>query len=255
PLAKAPQVAVETPIPIQPTPQITEDVPVLKSNEDANVLEDEVVLDTPKPDAIEITAPTKSQNNQLLLFYIGQLHGTYLLAQNEEGLFIVDQHAAMERVQYEKIYRKLSAVSRDCVELLVPVMVPLTLNEIIKLKPSFKSLLDWGFEVEEFGQNALVIRSVPTWAQNEDIQQIVETIMQQLLYDNGFQVGKLRESVAITMSCKGSIKANQYINEVEIKQLLQDLCLCEQPYTCPHGRPIIVKLTKYEIEKLFKRVM
>ncbi len=84
---------------------------------------------------------------------------------------------------------------------------------------------------------------------------IVETILQQVILDNKVDIGKLRESVAIMMSCKGSIKANQYINEYEIKELLQSHGYCEQPYTCPHGRPIIVKITKYEIEKLFKRVM
>ncbi|MGL4372469.1 MAG: DNA mismatch repair endonuclease MutL, partial [Turicibacter sp.] len=208
-----------------------------------------------KPDDLQIIAPTKTAEAKLLLYYIGQMHGTYLLAQNEEGLFIVDQHAAMERVQYEKIYRRLSDVSSDHIELIVPIVLQYTQNEILLLKSALKPLMEWGFEIEEFGQNSLVVRSVPIWSQNQNIQQIVETIMQQILYDNKFNIAKLRESVAISMSCKGSIKANQYINEHEIKQLLVDLCLCEQPYTCPHGRPIIVKLTKYEIEKLFKRVM
>ncbi|WP_343287857.1 DNA mismatch repair endonuclease MutL [Turicibacter bilis] len=204
---------------------------------------------------LKVVAPTKTEEATLELYYIGQLHGTYLLAQNEEGLFIVDQHAAMERVQYEKNYQLLRDVSGDCVELLIPIVLKYAANELLLLKEALPSLMKFGFEIEEFGGQSLVVRSIPVWAQKLDAKSIVETILHQVILDNQVDIGKLRESVAIMMSCKGSIKANQYINEYEIKELLQSLCYCEQPYTCPHGRPIIVKMTKYEIEKLFKRVM
>lgn len=204
---------------------------------------------------LKVVAPTKTEEATLELYYIGQLHGTYLLAQNEEGLFIVDQHAAMERVQYEKNYQLLRDVSGDCVELLIPIVLKYAANELLLLKEALPSLMKFGFEIEEFGGQSLVVRSIPVWAQKLDAKSIVETILHQVILDNQVDIGKLRESVAIMMSCKGSIKANQYINDYEIKGLLQSLCYCEQPYTCPHGRPIIVKMTKYEIEKLFKRVM
>ena len=203
----------------------------------------------------KVVVPTRKAIKTLELHYIGQLHGTYLLAQNDEGLFIVDQHAAMERVQYEKNYRLLRDVNGDCIELIIPIVLKYTVNELLLLKEMLPSLAQYGFEIEEFGGQSLVVRSIPIWCQNLEAKEVVETILQQIIYDNKVDIGKLRESVAIMMSCKGSIKANQYINEYEIKQLLVNLCECEQPYTCPHGRPIIVKLTKYEIEKLFKRVM
>lgn len=206
-------------------------------------------------DELKVVAPTKTEEAALELYYIGQLHGTYLLAQNEEGLFIIDQHAAMERVQYEKNYQLLRDVSGDCVELLIPIVLKYAANELLLLKESLPSLMKFGFEIEEFGGQSLVVRTIPVWAQKLDAKSIVETILHQIILDNQVDIGKLRESVAIMMSCKGSIKANQYINDYEIKELLQSLCYCEQPYTCPHGRPIIVKMTKYEIEKLFKRVM
>lgn len=206
-------------------------------------------------DELKVVAPTKTEEAALELYYIGQLHGTYLLAQNEEGLFIIDQHAAMERVQYEKNYQLLRDVSGDCVELLIPIVLKYAANELLLLKESLPSLMKFGFEIEEFGGQSLVVRTIPVWAQKLDAKSIVETILHQIILDNQVDIGKLRESVAIMMSCKGSIKANQYINNYEIKELLQSLCYCEQPYTCPHGRPIIVKMTKYEIEKLFKRVM
>ncbi|MDB8459536.1 DNA mismatch repair endonuclease MutL [Turicibacter sanguinis] len=218
------------------------------------VAEPMVSLEQPAQD-FKVVVPTRQAIPQLELHYIGQLHGTYLLAQNEEGLFIVDQHAAMERVQYEKNYALLKDVKGDCIELIIPMVLKYSANELLLLKESLPSLMKFGFEIEEFGGQSLVVRTIPVWVQNLDAKLIVETILQQIIYDNKVDIGKLRESVAIMMSCKGSIKANQYINEHEIKQMLVDLCLCDQPYTCPHGRPIIVKLTKYEIEKLFKRVM
>ena len=209
----------------------------------------------PNQEEFKVVAPTKTEEANLELYYIGQLHGTYLLAQNEEGLFIVDQHAAMERVQYEKNYQLLRDVSGDSVELLIPIVLKYSTNELLLLKETLPSLVKFGFEIEEFGGQSLVVRSIPIWAQKLDVKSIVETILHQTILDNKVDIGKLRESVAIMMSCKGSIKANQYINDFEIKELLQSLCYCEQPYTCPHGRPIIVNITKYEIEKLFKRVM
>lgn len=206
-------------------------------------------------EALQVSVPTKTRDRKLELYYIGQLHGTYLLAQNEEGLFIVDQHAAMERVQYEKNYQLLQDVNGDCIELLIPIVLKYSADELLLLKDHLSSLLKFGFEIEEFGGQSLVVRTVPVWAQQLDVKLIAETILHQVMLDCRVDIGKLRESVAVMMSCKGSIKANQYINEHEIKELLQSLCYCEQPYTCPHGRPIIVKMTKYEIEKMFKRVM
>ena len=206
-------------------------------------------------EALQVSVPTKTRDRKLELYYIGQLHGTYLLAQNEEGLFIVDQHAAMERVQYEKNYQLLQDVNGDCIELLIPIVLKYSADELLLLKDHLSSLLKFGFEIEEFGGQSLVVRTVPVWAQQLDVKLIAETILHQVMLDGRVDIGKLRESVAVMMSCKGSIKANQYINEHEIKELLQSLCYCEQPYTCPHGRPIIVKMTKYEIEKMFKRVM
>ena len=260
---------VETPSKvIQPEPMVMKQKLVIQESTvvtdvEANSVHEESVetiaqsvpLAQSSQEKLKVVAPTKLEEAKLELYYIGQLHGTYLLAQNEEGLFIVDQHAAMERVQYEKNYQLLRDVSGDCVELLIPIVLKYAANELLLLKEALPSLMKFGFEIEEFGGQSLVVRSIPVWAQKLDAKSIVETILHQVILDNQVDIGKLRESVAIMMSCKGSIKANQYINEYEIKELLQSLCYCEQPYTCPHGRPIIVKMTKYEIEKLFKRVM
>jgi len=202
---------------------------------------------------LPVSVPTPDKKG-LELYYIGQLHGTYLLAQNEEGLFIVDQHAAMERVEYEKNYELLGSAAPHRVEPLFPLVFNYPATEILVLEPFFEELFGLGFEFETFGAQALVVRALPVWAQ-KDGKEIVETLILQVLKTKKADLAKLREAVAITMSCKGSIKANQYINQHEIEELLRSLCQCQQPYTCPHGRPIIVNLSKYEIEKMFKRVM
>ena len=209
------------------------------------------VVPKEEKEAVLIEVPNATQAN-LELYYIGQLHGTYLLAQNDEGLFLIDQHAAMERVEYERNYPLLGSASTDSMELLVPITLSYPVADLVKIKDELPRLAELGFDIEEFGSTDLIIRSTPVWA-NRDAQAVVETVLQVLISGRNVDIGKLREAVAIMMSCKKSIKANQYINEAEVKGLLADLCRCEQPYTCPHGRPIIVKMTKYEIERLFKR--
>ena len=200
---------------------------------------------------VMIAVPDQGKPN-LELYYIGQLHGTYLLAQNEEGLFLIDQHAAMERVEYEKNYPLLGSVSANHMELLVPITLSYPIGDLVRVKAHLPRLTEFGFEIHEFGASDLIVRTTPVWAA-QDAKRVVETVIQTLIGGREVSIAKLREAVAIMMSCKKSIKANQYINDAEVRALLVDLCSCEQPYTCPHGRPIIVKLTKYEIERLFKR--
>ena len=216
-----------------------------------NGTESEARVESEEKEEIVIAVPEAGKPS-LELYYIGQLHGTYLLAQNPEGLFLIDQHAAMERVEYEKNYPLLGTTNADRMELLVPITLSYPVGDLVRVKEHLPQLLEFGFEVEEFGTSDLIVRATPVWAA-QDALPIVETIIQTLLGGREVSIAKLREAVAIMMSCKKSIKANQYINEAEVRGLLEHLCSCMQPYTCPHGRPIIVKLTKYEIERLFKR--
>jgi len=224
--------------------------PVKNASPQASV-EPQVVFEVKEKEEVVIGVPDSKQPS-LELYYIGQLHGTYLLAQNEEGLFLIDQHAAMERVEYEKNYPLLGSVGADNMELLVPITLSYPVGDLVRVKEHLPQLASFGFEVEEFGASDLIIRRAPVWAA-QDAKQVVETVIHTLLGGREVEIAKLREAVSIMMSCKKSIKANQYINDAEVHGLLVDLCKCEQPYTCPHGRPIIVKMTKYEIERLFKR--
>jgi len=225
----------------------TYEVPVMEANIPVEEVKPPEPVEQPK-----ITVPTAQATSNLELYYIGQFQGTYLLAQNSEGLFLIDQHAAQERVEYEKNLPLLGSVDASSMELLVPITLSYPVSDLVRLKEHLPRLGEYGFEVEEFGENDLIIRKSPVWAKN-DAKSVIETIITVLLSERDVNLAKLREEVAIMMSCKKSIKANQYINENEVKALLEDLCRCDQPYTCPHGRPVIIKMSNYEIERLFKR--
>ncbi|MDG5470371.1 DNA mismatch repair endonuclease MutL [Jeotgalibacillus sp. ET6] len=186
---------------------------------------------------------------------IGQMHGTYILAQNEEGLFIIDQHAAQERIKYEYFKKKVGIVQSELQDLLVPLVLEFSTDERIKIQEYKQDLEAVGVFLEEFGGNGFIVRGYPTWFPTGDEKNIIEEMIDELLQMKKVDVGKLREEAAILMSCKGSIKANHYLRREDMQQLLTDLRKTEDPFTCPHGRPIIIHYSTYEMEKMFKRVM
>jgi len=190
------------------------------------------------------------------LYWIGQLHGTYIVAQNEEGLYLIDQHAAHERIHYEYYLEKFGRPQQVSQPLLVPITLEFTAAEASLLRGRLPLLLDAGLELEPFGANTFLVRAYPEWLPRGDEQSVVEEMTDWLLQEKGaVDISKLREKSAIMCACKASIKANDRISREEGETLLARLSACRQPYTCPHGRPIIVHMTTYQLEKMFKRVM
>ncbi|MBM6613394.1 DNA mismatch repair endonuclease MutL [Desemzia sp. RIT804] len=188
------------------------------------------------------------------LEYIGQMHGTYLFAQNEKGLYILDQHAAQERIKYEYFRKKIGEVSSDLQELLVPIMLDYPNSDAIKIQENQEALEKIGIHLEPFGQNSFLLRRHPVWFTAGEEEKIVRELID-LLLDNGtISIAKFREATAIMMSCKQSIKANHYLNAHEARQLLLDLAETENPYNCPHGRPVLIKFSNKDMEKMFKRI-
>ncbi|CRF29003.1 DNA mismatch repair protein mutL [Mycobacterium tuberculosis] len=186
---------------------------------------------------------------------IGQLHGTYIVAQNEEGLFLIDQHAAHERINYERYFDMFGRPEEASQELLVPITLEFTAMEATKLADKLPQLEQAGVYLEPFGGTSFLVRAYPHWLPKGDEQAIVEEMIEWLLSEKKqVDIGKLREKAAIMCSCKASIKANQSIGTLEIETLLDRLAACRNPYTCPHGRPIVVSFSTYELEKMFKRV-
>ena len=188
------------------------------------------------------------------LEYIGQLHGTYLLTQNEEGLYFIDQHAAQERIKYE-YYKALLAEDADAMqELLVPIVLEYPSDEVIIISENLEVLVDAGVSLESFGQNSFIVREHPTWILPGQEQSTIEEMIDFFLERKNLTVGMFREATAIMMSCKRSIKANHRLSDAEAIALIEQLPSCENPYNCPHGRPVLVKLTTRDLEKMFKRI-
>ncbi|PFJ18485.1 DNA mismatch repair endonuclease MutL [Bacillus cereus] len=189
------------------------------------------------------------------LYPIGQMHGTYIFAQNDKGLYMIDQHAAQERINYEYFRDKVGQVTQEVQELLVPYRIDLSLTEFLRVEEQLEELKKVGLFLEQFGHQSFIIRSHPTWFPKGQETEIIDEMMEQVVKLKKVDIKKLREEAAIMMSCKASIKANQYLTNDQIFALLEELRTTTNPYTCPHGRPILVHHSTYELEKMFKRVM
>ncbi|MFN7250753.1 MAG: DNA mismatch repair endonuclease MutL [Anaerobacillus sp.] len=190
-----------------------------------------------------------------VLYPIGQMHGTYILAQNDKGLYILDQHAAQERIKYEYFREKVKEDQKQLQDLLVPISFEFTGSEIERIKANEAALEDLGVFMEPFGQHSFIVRSHPTWFPAGLEEEIIKDIVEEVLNGKKVTLGKLREEAAILMSCKAAIKANRHLRNDEMFNLLETLRKCEDPFTCPHGRPIFIHFTTYEMEKMFKRIM
>lgn len=189
------------------------------------------------------------------LYPIGQLQGTYIMAQNENGLYMIDQHAAQERIKYEYFKRKLGAPSNELQELLLPITFEFTAEEALHLEENMEELRSAGLFLEPFGEKTYVIRSHPVWFPKNFEEETIREIVDLVIGGSKIDIEKFRDAAAALMSCKRSIKANHYLNHEDMEILLNDLRKTSDPFTCPHGRPIIVHFSTYEIEKMFKRVM
>ncbi|MFD2704729.1 DNA mismatch repair endonuclease MutL [Salibacterium lacus] len=186
---------------------------------------------------------------------IGQLHGTYILAQNENGLYIIDQHAAQERIYYEYFRDKITETNRHIQELMIPITLELSPAEERIITTYEQELKQAGVYLEPFGFRTYRVSSHPAWFPEGEEENTIRELIQQLLEDRKIRVSALLEEAAVLMSCKGAIKANRHLRGDEIQSLLQDLRHCETPFTCPHGRPVFIHFSGYDMEKMFKRVM
>ena len=192
------------------------------------------------------------------MYYIGQLFGTYIIAQNEESMFLIDQHAANERVNYEKIIREFKKPTQASYDLLVPITLEFSPSDKILVEENMEYINKFGIELDEFGANTFVVRSIPIWFFRGREQDFCEEIINNIIHSRkgqDYTAADFLNNIAATMACKKSIKANEYHSSLEIEYLLDELSKCENPFTCPHGRPVIVKVSKTDVEKWFKRIV
>lgn len=230
-------------------------VPVLQDDESKPYFESAEKFTTYTVEQEEEIVANEPESRIPPMYPIGQMHGTYIFAQNEKGLYIIDQHAAQERIKYEYFKEKVGRVENELQDMLVPITLEFSTDQCIRINEYRHELEKVGVFLEEFGYNAYIVRSHPQWFPKGIEQEILEEMIEQLLSMKKVDIKKLREEAAIMMSCKASIKANRHLRNDEIQALLDELRRTTDPFTCPHGRPIIISYSIYEMEKMFKRIM
>ncbi|MBY8912113.1 DNA mismatch repair endonuclease MutL [Bacillus sp. YC2] len=249
--------------PLKLSSVVKEPEPVKEENTLTEEAESELLPEIDRPEPLpEVQAASEEpvyegepSERVPVMYPIGQMHGTYILAQNENGLYIIDQHAAQERIKYEYFREKVGQVEPEVQDMIVPLTFHYAANEALIIEQHQQELESVGVFLEAFGSNSYIVRCHPAWFPKGEEAELIEEIIQQVLDAKQIDIKKLREEAAIMMSCKGSIKANRHLRNDEIKALLDDLRRTTDPFTCPHGRPIIIHHSTYEMEKMFKRVM
>ena len=226
-------------------------IEIVQTELDFSVKEPEFEYETATKDVI-----INQELKELVLYPVGLALGTYIIAQNEEGVYLIDQHAAQERINYDKYLKALKEEKTTTVAPLFPINIELNSSDFLTIKEHMELLNSLGFLIEEFGLNTFIIKEHPTWLkegyEEESIHKIFDTIIS---IGDRFDRVKFNEHIAITLACKMSIKANTRISTEAQEEILRELVNTDNPYNCPHGRPTIIKFTIYDLEKMFKRAM
>ena len=247
-----PSTMIKKDIVSQKSEEQEEKVEIVQTELDFSVKEEEFEYETSSTKDIIINQELK----ELVLYPVGLALGTYIIAQNEEGVYLIDQHAAQERINYDKYLKALKEEKTTTVAPLFPINIELNSSDFLSIKDNIEILTNMGFQIEEFGLNTFIIKEHPTWLkegyEEESIRKIIDTIIS---IGDRFDRVKFNEHIAITLACKMSIKANTRISTEAQEEILRELVNTDNPYNCPHGRPTIIKFTIYDLEKMFKRAM
>lgn len=238
--------------PIQ-TNEPTKTIDMVNEEEEVYVASEEIIPDK------QIIEPPKIESRQKLMkkkiFVKGQVHGTYIICEDETGMYLVDQHAAQERINYEYYLEKYSQLDLTMQDILIPITLEYPMSEYLIIEENKEILLQVGINLETFGDTGYVIKQLPLWMKNIDEHVFIETMMDQLLQGKKMDVVKLQDHAIATLSCKASLKANMHLSTEGMQNIIDTLMRCDNPYVCPHGRPTIIYYSTYEIEKLFKRIV
>ena len=190
------------------------------------------------------------------MYPVGLAKGTYIICHNEIGMDLIDQHASTEMINYEGYLKSFGNPHIASIKMLIPLILEFPSSEVIIIKQNINVLKEMKFDVSESGINSFIVKGHPTWLkqgyEEESIKKVFEVLIEQ---EKNFSIEKFNEKLAIMLSCKMAIKANQNISMTEMEALIDDLRKCKNPYTCPHGRPTTIFYSNYELEKLFKRAM
>ena len=236
--------------------EITLNLMRTEENEEPYVVINEDLIVKKEDPKEEISENKEEKQNERMpeLYPVGLVHGTYIVCQNEKGMYLIDQHAAKERINYEIFKKELGNPKKNKISMLFPLTLEFTNSEFIILKEHLDLLRDINIDIEEFGLNSVIIKAHPTWLpkgyEEQAIRKIIEVV---LVTEKEFNIEKFNEKIAIMLSCKLAIKANMNLTLLEMETLINDLRKCDNPFNCPHGRPTTIFYTNYDLEKLFKR--
>lgn len=187
------------------------------------------------------------------LRYVGQIHGTYLIAESPEGFYLIDQHAAQERIRYEA-FMKQEMDTKTQQTLLLPYLFHFSPAELAGLDQVLPRLEELGIVLEAFGPKTYQLASYPTWLEAHEVEQTVRDLTERLVKQPDLSINQIKEAALIMQSCRGAIKANHYLDDSQASYLIQALDGLDDPFHCPHGRPVFVQITDKTLEKLFKRI-
>lgn len=206
-------------------------------------------------EVVDFSSKETDDKKYIKLTPIGQYHAKYILAYDDEAMYIVDQHAAAERINYEKFQRELNDPSKWAfTDLLVPIIVNVSNVQSQKLLDYLENFKTIGIEMAPFGINAFKVTSIPIWMKESNVNEYIDEIIEQVLTSNGkVKLGDLRLKAISTLACKASLKANKVLSIQEMQVLLDNLFICNNPFTCPHGRPTLIVYSSNELDKMFKR--
>ena len=185
---------------------------------------------------------------------VGQIFSTYWIIEQNNEIFIIDQHSAHERVIYEELSQKYKKENISSQRLIEPIVIKATPLEKSTIEQNISLFEKFGFDIEEFGLNTYAIRQVPFIFKTPVEPSFFTELLDMLVDKNISNVYDAKIEKIISMSCKKAVKANDRLSFIEAKSLIEKILKLENPFSCPHGRPTIIKMTKYEIEKLFKRI-
>lgn len=234
--------------PIEKAEQV--DIKQILSSKPPRVAEKVIEPDRP---LINIDAPVNKPFDFDNLNPTGAIFNTYITATDDNGFYLIDQHAAHERVFYEKLVGEYLADEKPRQPILTPIIIEAA-PSVIEMKEEWLGCLEeMGFDIDEFGGNSLVVREIPTFMSMLEAENFVREYLDSAA-DGGKTVNTVVVNKLITKSCKAAIKAHDHLNMAETESLLNQLKACRNPFSCPHGRPTFIRFTKYEIEKMFKRV-
>ena len=187
---------------------------------------------------------------------VGIIMQTFIVAENESGMYLIDQHAAHERINYEMVQKKMREKETYKQKMLIPLTLELSASDYMKIQEHMSDLEELGFTIEEFGVNTIVIKEHPTWLRQGMEDVLIKQIIDMLIEDAvKFDKMKFLKRVAQTTACKMSIRAHEVITLDQARELLKQLVQCDNPYNCAHGRPTIIHYSEYELDRMFRRIM